>query len=210
MCPRGLDFPRADAERLHWIEPCVLRDEPALGAQPEAGDPRPLIFASLGSQVHRVPWAEMWFRQVAAVLARRSDWHGILAVGEALAPRLADRAIPGRLSIVAWAPQRLVLDRAAVALIHGGLGSVKECIVAGVPMALFPTGHDQVGNALRVAARGLGLVGSPRGGRRPKIEAMVETLLGDRVRRVRVAAMGAELKRVEAEDAGAAVVESLL
>ena len=162
MCPKALDFPRSDDQRLHWIEPCILRERPSTPLPYEIDPHKPLLFVSLGTQVHRVAWAERWFTMVCDVIGRQQGWQGVLAVGPALAHRLASRAIPGRLAVVATAPQHLILEKATVAVIHGGLSSVKECIMAGVPMAVFPTGHDQPGNAVRVRAHGLGLVGSAR------------------------------------------------
>lgn len=210
MCPKALDFPRTDDRRLHWIEPCILRERNAPPLAFEIDPRKPLLFVSLGTQVQRVAWAQQWFATVCDVIAGQPDWQGVLAVGPMLAPRLANRAIPGRLTILASAPQHALLEKTAVAVIHGGLNSVKECIMAGVPMAVFPTGHDQPGNAVRVQARGLGLMGSAHRLRAADLEKMLRTLLTDPAFRASVAAMREEFLRLERKDEGAAVVESLL
>src|SRR5262249_39837236 len=61
--------------------------------------------------------------------------------------------------IVPFAPQLTILKKAAVAIIHGGAGAVRECIRFQVPMLVFPATWDQPGNAARVAHHELGLVG---------------------------------------------------
>ncbi len=58
-------------------------------------------------------------------------------------------------------PQLDVLKHADLMITHGGLGSVKECLAAGVPMLVYPlnTQVDQPGNSARVVHKGLGLRG---------------------------------------------------
>lgn len=56
-------------------------------------------------------------------------------------------------------PQPHFLQYVDLMIGHGGLGSIKDCILAGVSMLLCPTNtrYDQVGNASRIEALGLGL-----------------------------------------------------
>jgi zeaxanthin glucosyltransferase len=58
-------------------------------------------------------------------------------------------------------PQIDLLNYTDVMITHGGLGSVKECIDANVPMYVLPLNLlvDQKGNAARVEANNLGLRG---------------------------------------------------
>lgn len=57
-------------------------------------------------------------------------------------------------------PQPHFLQYVDLMVGHGGLGSIKDCIRAQVPMLICPTNsrYDQVGNAWRVQAHGVGLV----------------------------------------------------
>jgi zeaxanthin glucosyltransferase len=209
MCPEGLDFRRADEDRLHWIDPCVLRERPNSTEMPEINEGGPLIFVSLGTQVHRVPWAAAWFDRICRVLHQQTHWQAVLAVGDVLAGPLSKWAVPGRITIAASAPQHLVLEKAAVAIVHGGINSLKECIMAAVPMALFPTGLDQVGNAVRARDRGLGLIGSPSDSD-DKIRTLVETLLNAQLHRRAIEEMRTKWRRAEEADSGCVAVESLL
>jgi MGT family glycosyltransferase len=54
-------------------------------------------------------------------------------------------------------PQLQVLDRAALFVTHGGMNSVNEAMLAGVPMLVVPLGADQPLVARRVVELGAGL-----------------------------------------------------
>ena len=47
---------------------------------------------------------------------------------------------------------------------HGGLGTIKECFDAKVPMLIYPLNLkiDQVGNGIRIEANKLGIAGNLR------------------------------------------------
>jgi UDP:flavonoid glycosyltransferase YjiC (YdhE family) len=83
-------------------------------------------------------------------------FHLVIAVG----PDIDAKVLKGDFSnvtVLNWAPQIDILKTAAVALIHGGLGTIKECIYFGVPMLIFPFARDQPLNAKRVETKGLGI-----------------------------------------------------
>jgi EryCIII-like glycosyltransferase len=50
-----------------------------------------------------------------------------------------------------------VLWQAALAITHGGHGTVMKALAAGVPMVVLPHGRDQADTAARVTARGAGI-----------------------------------------------------
>jgi MGT family glycosyltransferase len=56
-----------------------------------------------------------------------------------------------------WAPQLEVLRDAAAFVTHGGLNSIHEALVFGVPMVVAPHQFEQAINAQRVADLGAGL-----------------------------------------------------
>ena len=51
-----------------------------------------------------------------------------------------------------------VLKDAHLAVMHGGLGGIKEAIVASIPSLIIPFAFDQEPNGLRVRHHGLGAV----------------------------------------------------
>jgi UDP:flavonoid glycosyltransferase YjiC (YdhE family) len=65
--------------------------------------------------------------------------------------------VPNNILLREWVPQCGVLRQADVAVVAGGLGTVKECILAGTPpIVVSPRHADKPGNAARVAYHQLG------------------------------------------------------
>ena len=50
-----------------------------------------------------------------------------------------------------------MLEHAALAVTHGGHGTVVKALAAGVPVVVLPHGRDQADNAVRVTSRGSGV-----------------------------------------------------
>ncbi|WP_131401727.1 glycosyltransferase [Chryseobacterium sp. JM1] len=61
-----------------------------------------------------------------------------------------------KIAVHQWLPQMAFLKQAEIAILHGGMGGIKESIMTGTPMIIFPLGLDQFENADRVEAHGLG------------------------------------------------------
>ncbi len=76
-------------------------------------------------------------------------------------------------------PQLEVLKHADVMITHGGMNSIKECILNEVPMVVYPLNNkwDQPGNSARVVYHGLGLRGNVRSESHKKIIQKVMHLL---------------------------------
>lgn len=156
--PRELDFPAAIAsDQRIYAGTCV---EP----QRNDGDfdwpwfdaERPLLYCSLGSYSHVYPHSRRLFDAVVGALRQRPDWQAVVHLGTCAD---AFGELPSRIRLVRHAPQLEVLQRAQVFVTHGGLGSVREAILYGVPMLAFPCANDQPGNAARIAWHGIGMAG---------------------------------------------------
>lgn len=102
------------------------------------------------------------------------------------------------------APQLALLRRAHLMVNHGGLQSVKEGLLPGVPMLCVPQAYDQPGNGARVAFHGIGRVLRPEEATRARARALLEELDGSPSVRERVRARGGgeRLTRVELERRG--------
>ncbi|WP_157859443.1 glycosyltransferase [Chryseobacterium angstadtii] len=61
-----------------------------------------------------------------------------------------------KIAVHRWLPQMAFLKQTEIAILHGGMGGIKESIMNGTPMIVFPLGLDQFENANRVEANGLG------------------------------------------------------
>jgi MGT family glycosyltransferase len=63
---------------------------------------------------------------------------------------------PPNATIVDFAPHGHILDRAAAAITHGGMGATQKALARGVPVCAVPFGRDQFEVARRVEHAGAG------------------------------------------------------
>lgn len=207
LCPGDLELPgrRHDHEpEVFYVEPTVDLERRDEGAFPwERLDPaRKLLYVSLGSQSFQAGRDRVASFLATAVAAfySRPDWQLVLSTGSLFDP--AEIPAPPGGIVASWVPQLAVLERAAVAVTHGGLGSVKECIVRGVPMVLFPFTNDQPDNVRRIVHHRLGTAGDLRETSAQGLLSLVEEADRPEVRR-----SVAEMRRrfLDAEEAAPAV-----
>ncbi|MEU5566781.1 glycosyltransferase [Micromonospora musae] len=64
--------------------------------------------------------------------------------------------VPANATVLEFVPHSLVLDRAAAAITHGGMGTTQKALVRGVPVCVAPQGRDQFEVARRVEVAGCG------------------------------------------------------
>ncbi|MFI5910948.1 nucleotide disphospho-sugar-binding domain-containing protein [Dactylosporangium sp. NPDC051541] len=118
-------------------------------------DPRPIVYVSFGS----------FLSARSDVLARVVTALAPLDVRVALATGSAETAAWGTLPPHWLArehlPQVAVLDRAALAVTHGGNNSVTEALNCGVPLLVLPFSTDQFAAAAAIERAGLGLALDP-------------------------------------------------
>lgn len=118
-----------------------------------------LLFVSMGTQTKQYP-LESQFLLTSIVNCMSTNvmqnYHLILTVG--LNKKIKNKLnVPKNVSVFDWLPQSSILKFVDLAIIHGGLGSIKECIVNGIPMIITPLGRDQMDNAKRVEHHSLGI-----------------------------------------------------
>jgi MGT family glycosyltransferase len=63
---------------------------------------------------------------------------------------------PANARVERFIPHRPVLDRAACAVTHGGMGATQKALARGVPVCVVPFGRDQLEVARRVEVAGAG------------------------------------------------------
>ena len=69
----------------------------------------------------------------------------------------SEMCIRDSIHVVDFAPQYELLERVDVAIIHGGIGSIQQCVAQEVPMVVHRFGDvDQPGCAVRIEHHGLG------------------------------------------------------
>ncbi|MCA4900321.1 MAG: hypothetical protein ING88_16200 [Cytophagales bacterium] len=122
--------------------------------------PRNLIYATIGSQGDQYLAASELFvtTMIRAMKTENMAQNNlVLSTGRKRIP-FTERDVPSNLKIVAWVNQYDVLGASRAAVIHGGFGTIKECIALGVPMVIVPLGRDQFINASIVESCGAGII----------------------------------------------------
>lgn len=118
---------------------------------------KPLILCSFGSQWDSLgPRARDYARTLLTVMRSHPEWQMILA-NTTRRGRSEFEPLPANVRVFTWIPQLQVLSRAAVMITHGGLGSVKEAILSGVPILIVPFVEDEFDVAAQVTRLGLGI-----------------------------------------------------
>ncbi len=64
--------------------------------------------------------------------------------------------VPANARVMAFVPHGPLLERAACAITHGGMGATQKAIARGVPVCAVPFGRDQLEVARRVEVAGAG------------------------------------------------------
>lgn len=201
---RGLDFPRQDLPAtFHYVGP--IREQPVsngLNSIPDR-DPRPLIYASLGSlQGHRIKLLQRIARACRMVGVRLVISHANSLTTRQAASIDADE-------VLAWAPQAEVLGRASAVITHAGLNTVLDALTAGLPMLCLPLAFEQPGISARVQHAGAGIMLSPKA-RVDQIAGTLRNLLLDPRYKNASAALGREIGPRGGARIAAAIVEQAL
>lgn len=165
--PWAEDFPE---ERFHFIGPSVYdRREEAFPALQ-----KPVIYISLGTILRG---GQAFFRTCIEAF-RKETVMVVMSVG-AGGDVSGLGQIPDNFLVRNYVPQLAVLKQADVFVTHGGLNSVSEAMIHGVPMVVIPFSSDQPVNARQVARMGLGKALDHRGMSARKLRHAVFAVLED-------------------------------
>ena len=215
LCPAEFEIdPPIIPANIHCIEPS-LRHGDSLSDIHELYNIRAdkkIIYASLGSQALRHGIVcDLFFGKMISIMKspELQDMQLILKVDReydvsSLGP------VPENVTIVHWAPQIDILKMASVAIIHGGLGSVKECIYYGVPMVVFPQGYDQPANAASIAHHNLGFVDNIRTVAESDLKSYIIAALTDAKIKSSLQRMQAIFREQETKGIGADIIEEII
>lgn len=161
-----LDWPHDPLASVHYVGPMLEpppdtgsgSNHPALAeAYTARAAGRPLVYAAFGAW-YRGDDAD-FVRRAVAVAEKRPEWSVVVGLGGRLDAKDLGPA-PDNAVLLDWAPQREVLAHADAAIHHGGVGTLNECVTAGVPMVAYPLPVlDGPGNAARAVFHGLAVPG---------------------------------------------------
>jgi len=182
LSPRELDFPQsADARKRVYVGACVdLAREQLAFDWSDLSDDKALIYCSLGTYSAAYPHARRLFAAVLEAVERRENLQAVIQLGDAAQAVEFGRISP-RIRLVHEAPQLEVLRRSAFFITHGGFSSVREAMLFGVPVAVFPCWLDQAGNAARIRLKNLGVDGDIACVTSATIAEMLEELRSERI-----------------------------
>jgi MGT family glycosyltransferase len=173
---------------------------------------RTLIYCGLGSQNHlQAASSRRFFQIVLDVAMEHPEWQFIIAIGKRVDPGELATA-PTNVILTSWVPQLEVLRRANIMINHGGFGTIKECILMGVPMVVFPLmqGRDHTACAERVVYHGLGLQGDIEKVSSSELGSLIEYVTKNQAFRERVSQMREKFKQQDRMGVGIKVIEDVI
>ena len=205
--PDALEFPTPSRPaNLYYTGPFLdSQQRPPVDFPWHQLNGRPLVYASLGTLQNG---SETAFETIAKACAGLNT-QLVLSLGGGLDPaRLSTLA--GEPIVVRYAPQLELLQRAAAVITHAGLNTVLEALAEGVPMVAVPQGNDQPGVAARVAAKGAGIVIPNRKLTVPRLRSAIRSVLEDNKYRTAARALQNEMRKIDALDTAADIIETTL
>jgi zeaxanthin glucosyltransferase len=120
------------------------------------------------------------------------------------------RNIPPNAIVVKWVPQVELLQRASIAITHGGMNTIKSCIFFGVPIIIFPIDRETPMNAARIVYHGLGVRGNIKRNSVQHFRSLIEEIDENPLLRLRVELMGKKFRQLEASGRGVQIIEGIL
>ena len=211
LCPQEFDFPGAQRKRdCYYVEASIDLDRNQVPFPWEQiSKDRPLIYCSFGSQSHLIPDSNQFFHMLVDAIAARDKWLLVLVIGAILSPDEFE-PLPPNVIIVNTAPQLELLKKASIMITHGGFNSIKECILLGVPMIVFPLIRDHPAIAARVVYHGLGIRGKFQGTSIEQIQAFIDQIDQNPAFRIRIEWMAERFREMENSMPSVRIIEQTL
>ena len=116
--------------------------------------------------------------------------------------------LPGNFIVRPHVPQLSVLKQARLFITHGGMNSVSEAMVCGVPMVVIPFTSDQPVNARQVERLNLGKVLPPRSVTAETLKNTAFSVLADKTIRQAVQEMQETVTQSPGNGGAVAIIES--
>ena len=171
------------------------------------GDERPLVYLTFGSVLPQMDLFPGFYRAAIEQLTG-VDARVLVTIGRDRDPAGLG-PLPAGVHVEQWVPQRDVMPHAAAMVCHGGFGTTRMGLSAGVPMVVIPTFADQPFNARRVAALGAGI--ALEGGHQAMTELgdAVHVLLDDRTYRAAARRIADDVRTLPSVDEAPAFLAEL-
>jgi UDP:flavonoid glycosyltransferase YjiC (YdhE family) len=222
MCPEEFDLPGNEKlPQYRYVEAScdLLRKYKPWFQWGRIDEGKKLVYCSLGTQSlwsHEGSDLESkqhnirnFLQAVVSAMAARTDWQLVVSLGSQLSAE-DFHSVPANAVLDSEPPQLEILKKASLAITHGGLNTIKECILFGVPMLVFPVRGDQFGNAARVVFHGLGAAGNIKTASAGSIGSMMDKIERDPRFKSRAEAMRRMFLRLEREEPAVTIIEDCL
>ena len=199
------DLPGPPPANLRYVGPILDPDPPDWEWDLPwlADDQDPLVVVSFSSTYQHQEQQLQRAIDALALLPVRT----LVTLGPGLEP--ADIDPPVGTVVRQWIPHAAVLPHATLLITHAGHSTIMNAINCAVPMICLPTGRDQLVNAHRVEACGVGIALEP-GATTAQIRAAAETLLAEPAYRLAIEQMAGALHQLCATDPAAGEIQALL
>ncbi|HZB75650.1 MAG TPA: glycosyltransferase [Solirubrobacteraceae bacterium] len=203
------------------LSPAAL-DDPGTGALPAArrfredgghdpaplpdwwgGSDAPLVYLTLGTVAPAMGFFPGLYRAAIDAIAPL-DARVLVTTGRDADPA-ALGPLPANVHAERWVAQADVMPHAAAMVCHGGFGTVRAGLAAGVPLAVLPLFADQPDNAARVHALGAGVAVAGPG----ELAAAVRALLDEPRYAARAAAVAEETRALPPVQEAARILQEL-
>jgi zeaxanthin glucosyltransferase len=184
------EFPHRPPQHVHYVGPMVLGSRPhpaesatdrvrleaVLTSHRAAGGGRRLIYAGFGSVLS----TDLAFlRRLVGIVLGRPQWDLVLSLSGRIQPATLG-PLPDRVHVFPWVPQVDVLAEADVAITHGGISSIDECVTRGVPVLVYCGGEtDMAGTTSRVVHHEIGIAGDRHRDTTSTIRVHLDRLLAE-------------------------------
>lgn len=215
LCPGEFEMTeRTGTNNARYIGPGIRgrKGEGLPAILPQNARGKNIIYACLGSQTGAYgAICHSFFSTILQVMTNDAltDYHLVLAIGQGndekdFIPR------SGNVTVLRWVSQIDILAVASLAIVAGGLGTVKECIYFGVRMIVLPITRDQPSNAKRIEHHNLGMQVDPRQITGQSLLAAMLQVLGDREIGAGIYKMQQIFRQKEAAEEGVTIIERLV
>ncbi|MEH2375583.1 nucleotide disphospho-sugar-binding domain-containing protein [Nostoc sp.] len=202
LCPKELDLPNILRDKCYYAEASIdlQREDPSF-IWSNLDKNKSLIYCSLGTTVNTfstlgINKIKHFFQNVIDAVSLKNEYQLVLSISDYISAEDL-QYVSKNVIVVNKAPQLALLNKASIAIIAGGINTIKECIFCGVPMIVFPVWADQPDNAERIQYHGLGVVADVENTSANIIIDLIETIENDLLLKQRLKVWAEKFQEIE-------------
>ena len=219
LTAQELEFEQADDPRMHYVGSMVCADNHY--EKTTASDAFQNFVKrrkSIGNPMVYCSYSTFWntgsrnIQPLLDLFASRQDLDVVIGLG-GKTQTMATDGLPDNMLVLDFAPQVEILDYAAVAITHGGISTINEALLKGVPLIICSAGHvDQNGCMARLVHHHVGLAASSDPINATELERLIDDLTGEQgvETRARVAEIQACLKHYDKNQSAVTLLRKIL